>query len=136
MLAANCFHKLNCCTHHSINHLADNIFGKFSCGPNFGDHQSQQSLHGLQQGQVPRLLAAGMKETAGGPLVGIQPLPEREEHIADHDHGCMADHLLMSVELWAVIVHHGTLDNFFQGNNIKVVLQGRKQKFEFLLPVV
>lgn len=96
MHAANCFHKLYCSTHHCINHFAYDIFGKLSCGPDLGDHQGHQPLHGLHQGQVLYLLAAGMKEAADGPLIRIQSLLEREEHIADHDHGRMVD--------WAVII--------------------------------
>jgi len=48
-----------CSTHDCIKQSGNYIFRKLTCGPDFIQGQSQQSLEGIEQGQLFELLAAG-----------------------------------------------------------------------------
>ena len=99
MQNAHCFQHLYCCTHHCINHFADDIRRQFSCAANFLNDKGHKSLQRLNQSQIFRLVTAGMKETSNHPLVGMQTLPEGEKHIADHDHGRMTNQAVIVPQL-------------------------------------
>ena len=72
MKTTHCFHKLYCCTHHCVNHFADDIRGKLSCAADFYNDKGQQPLQRLDQSQILHFGTAGMKETANRPLVRLQ----------------------------------------------------------------
>jgi len=69
-----------CSTHDCIKQSGNYIFRKLTCGPDFIQGQSQQSLEGIEQGQLFELLAAGEEQVTYRTGVIMIPLFNRKKN--------------------------------------------------------